>query len=226
MTPTHDTADLSALAAGLCQDAGLGVELGPRWAWDAARRVLVVAETDLHVRGADWCAAVLAHEVGHYFITRHHLFPVPFPLPEALPLLLNAIEDPRANAWIVGRYPGTVRWLTRLDEEPPPGPVPAFVAFCRECAREPLRDWQPSGREPALVAAALDETRDARRRYAQTLPPSDLTLPPETEVMDRYRAEVWPAVASRDVPSFREMLTRLRALEALPIARDGLLPVG
>ncbi len=228
MTQTQDTADLSALAAGLCQDAGIGVELGPRWAWDAARRVLVVAETDLQVRGADWCAAVLAHEVGHYFITRHHLFTVPFPLPEALPILMNGLEDPRANAWIVGRYPGTVRWLLRLDEEPPPDPVPAFLAFCRECSREPFRDWEPSGREPALVADALAETRDARRRYAQTLPPTDLSLPPDADVLDRYRSEVWPAVASRgvpDVPSFREMLTRLRALEALRIARDEILSV-
>jgi hypothetical protein len=225
MTPTRDNADLSALAAGLCQDAGIGVELGPRWTWDAARRVLVVAEADLRTRGADWCAAVLAHEVGHYFVTRHHLFEVPFPLPEALPLLMNGLEDPRANAWIVGRYPGVARWLARLDEEPPPDPVPAFVAFCRECAREPLRGWAPSGRETALVAAALDETRDARRRYAHTLPPSDLTLPPEADVLARYRSEVWPAVASRDVPSFREMLTRLRALEALRIARDDVLPV-
>jgi hypothetical protein len=225
MTPTTDTSDLSALAAGLCQDAGIGVELGPLWTWDAARRVLVVTQDDLRLRGADWCAAVLAHEVGHYFVTRFHLFALPFPLPEALPLLMNGLEDPRANAWIVGRYPGTARWLARLDEEPPPDPVPAFVAFCRECAREPLRDWEPSGREPALVADALAETRDARRRYAATLPPTDLTLPPEAEVLDRYRAEVWPAVASRDVPSFREMLTRLRALEALRIARDEILPV-
>jgi hypothetical protein len=83
---TTDTADLSALAAGLCQDAGIGVELGPRWHWDAARRVLVIAEEDLRVRGAVWCAAVLAHEVGHYFVTRHPLFTISFPLPEALPL--------------------------------------------------------------------------------------------------------------------------------------------
>jgi hypothetical protein len=228
MTPTHDTADLSALAAGLCQDAGIGVELGQGWDWDATRRVLVVAEGDLRVRGADWCAAVLAHEVGHYFVTRHHLFTVPFPLPEALPVLMNGIEDPRANAWIVGRYPGTARWLARLDEEPPPDPVPAFIVFCRECAREPLRSWHPSGHEPDIVAQALDETRDARRRYAETLPPTDLALPPHADVMERYRAEVWPAVGSRgtlDVPSFREMLTRLRALEALRIARDEILPV-
>jgi hypothetical protein len=225
MTPNHDTSDLSALAAGLCQDAGIGVELGPRWAWDAARRILIVAEADLRVRGADWCAAVLAHEVGHYFITRHHLFAVPFPLPEALPVLLDGIEDPRANAWIVGRYPGTARWLERLDEEPPPVPVPAFLAFCRECAWEPFREWKASGREPALVADALAETQDARRRYAGVLPPTDLTLPPEPDVLDRYRAEVWPAIAARDVPSFREMLARLRAVEALWIARDEILPV-
>src|SRR5262249_10594051 len=84
-----------------------------------------------------------AHEVGHYFVTRHHLFAVPFPLPEALSVLMNGLEDPRANAWIVGRYPGTARWLMRLDEEPPPAPVPAFIAFCRECAREPLRAREP-----------------------------------------------------------------------------------
>jgi hypothetical protein len=141
---------------------------------------------------------------------------------------MNGLEDPRANTWIVGRYPGTVRWLARLDEAPPAVPVPAFLAFCRECAREPLRDWQPSGREPALVADALAQTRDARQRYAHTLPPTDLTLPPEAEVMERYRSEVWPAVGSRgglDVPSLGEMLTRLRALEALRIARDEILPV-
>ncbi len=225
---THDSADLSALAAGLCQDAGIGVELGPRWGWDAARRVLVVAESDLRGRGADWCAAVLAHEVGHYFVTRHTLFAIPFPLPEALPVLMNAIEDPRANTWIVGRYPGTARWLLRLDEELVPVPVPAFLAFCRECAREPFRDWQPSGHEPVPVAAALAETRDARRRYTDTLPPTDLTLPIEGDVLDRYRSEVWPAIDSRgapDVPSLREMRTRLRALEALRIARDEVLPV-
>src|SRR5262249_36867172 len=90
---------------------------------------------------------------------------------------------------------------------------------------EPLRDWEPSGRESPLVAGAQAETRDARRRYAHTLPPTDLTLPPEADVMDRYRAEVWPAVAVRDVPSFREMLTRLRAREALRIARDEILPI-
>src|SRR5262249_12117020 len=72
--------------------------------------------------------------------------------------------------------------------------------------------------------------RDARsppplRRHAAALPPTDLTLPPEADVLDRYRSEVWPAVASRDVPSFREMLTRLRALEALRIARGEVLPV-
>ncbi len=225
MNPTRDSTDLSALAAGLCQDAGIGVELGPRWTWDAARRVLVVAEEDLRSRGADWCAAVLAHEVGHYFVTRHPLFEIPFPLPEALPLLMNGLEDPRANAWIVGRYPGTARWLTRLDEEPPPEPVPAFIAFCRECAREPLRGWEPSGRDVPRVAEALAETREARRRYAATLPSSDLALPPEADILDRYRTEVWPAVAARDTPSFREMLTRLRALEAVRIARADILPI-
>lgn len=228
MTPTQDTADLSALAAGLCQDAGIGVELGPRWTWDASRRVLVVAEEDLRTRGADWCAAVLAHEVGHYFVTRHHLFAIPFPLPEALPVLMNGLEDPRANTWIVGRYPGTARWLARLDEEPPSAPEPAFLAYCRECAREPFRNWQSSGCESDVVADALAETRDARQRYAEVLPPTDLTLPPDADIMARYRAEVWPAVGSSgglDVPSFREMLARLRALEALRIARDEILPV-
>jgi cobalamin biosynthesis protein CobT len=41
--------------------------------------------------------------------------------------------------------------------------LPAFLAFCRECAGEPFRDWQPSGREPPLVADALAETRAAQQ---------------------------------------------------------------
>src|SRR5258708_1469202 len=132
MTPTRDTADLSALAAGLCQDAGIGVELGPRWAWDAARRVPVVPGAYLPGAAPAWRPALFAHGVAHSFVPRHPLFTVPFPPPEALPVLMNGLEDPRANAWIVGRYPGTARWLARLDEEPPPVPVPAFIAFCRE----------------------------------------------------------------------------------------------
>ena len=45
MTPSHQ---LSALAAGLCQDAGIRVEVSERtWAWDPMRRVIYVAADDL-----------------------------------------------------------------------------------------------------------------------------------------------------------------------------------
>src|SRR5207244_7517017 len=120
MTPAIQ---LSALAAGLCQDAGIRVEVSERtWAFDPLRRVILVAEGDLARKGPVYCAAVLAHEVSHFFISRYHLLPLEFPSPQALPHLLNSIEDPRVNTWIRRRYPGTGRWLqelTRADANTP-----------------------------------------------------------------------------------------------------------
>jgi len=68
-------ARLGALASGLALDAGIRIEVARgEWSWDSARLVLTVAEEELRTRGTEHCAGVVAHEVGHYFISRYTLF--------------------------------------------------------------------------------------------------------------------------------------------------------
>ncbi|MFL5338559.1 MAG: cobaltochelatase CobT-related protein [Gemmataceae bacterium] len=233
MTPATQ---LGALAAGLCQDAGIRVELSERtWAWDPLRRVILVAEDDLKAKGPVYCAAVLAHEVSHYFISRYHLIPLEFSSTQALPHLLNSIEDPRVNTWIRQRYPGTGRWLQELTRADSATPIkvqlPDFILFCLECAREELRAWAPLPENvlPLPVATALHRSRPARMEYAATLPPPDLNpREPDAELLERYRLEVWPALIPRaqlDLPTRREQNIRLSVLNALRVAEAQILPI-
>jgi hypothetical protein len=232
----HAVAELAALAAGLCQDAGIRVELSERtWAWDPMHRTILVSAEDLKSKGPIYCAAVLAHEVSHFYISRYHLFSPPFPSAAARAHALNSIEDPRVNTWIKRRYPGTGRWLRALTQadanSPLPGAIPDFLLFCLECAREELRGWKPAaeGVVSPAIADALAKTRDARRRYAETLPAGDLT--PElndVELFYCYLDDVWPHIvnrARRDLPTRREQWIRILTQEALDIAEREILPV-
>ena len=91
------------------------------WAWDPLRRVILVSADDLKAKGAIYCAAVLAHEVGHYSSRAGPVRPF---APGGPGQPLNAIEDPRVNTWIHRRYPGTGRWLRRLAEADGRTPMP------------------------------------------------------------------------------------------------------
>jgi Cobalamin biosynthesis protein CobT VWA domain len=234
MKPTS-AEKLAALAAGLCQDSGIGMEVSPAtWAWDPVRRVILVAADDLEKRGPTYCAGVIAHEVGHYFISRYGLFSLPFASRMALSNLLNAIEDPRVNTWIKRRYPGAKRWLADVGDEDAWGamndPLLDFLVFCLECAREELRGWQPSRHASlARVSGALEQTRHSRRAYAEWLPGLDLDASElGLDLLTRYRTEVWPALSARAaavLPAPWEQVIRLRCWEALRLADSAILPV-
>jgi hypothetical protein len=189
---------LSSLAAGLCLDARVRLEAGKGgWCYLPERRVIRVDRRDLEHKGAIYCAGVLAHEVGHFHISRYHLFRVSFPSEQVLAQVLNGIEDPRVNGWIKGRYPGTLPWFNLL------GPL------------------------PAAVADALETTRDARQRFARTLPPANLAPDlPGDSLAERYRAEVLPRLlGSTDLlPSPWEQASRVSVAESLALAEAEVLP--
>lgn len=245
---------LAALTAGMCHDAFIGVELSPnRWAWDPMRSVILVSQRDLERLSPQACAGIIAHEVGHYFITRAHVYHIDFPSPRALHLLLNGIEDPRVNTWIQRRYPGTEPWLRQahdsyLDQPSPdsgaadaarvqqvePIALPAFLQFAFECASEEARGWLPapeplSSRLAEVTRRALDATREARIEYANTLPPSDLGSDLDFfQLFERYWLDALPQMqphAARMIPMPQEQVARLNALDALDLARDEILPV-
>jgi hypothetical protein len=226
---------LSSLAAGLCLDARVRLEAGTGgWCYLPDRRVIRVDSRDLEHKGAIYCAGVLAHEVGHFHISRYHLFRVPFPSEQILAQVLNGIEDPRVNEWIKGRYPGTIPWFGMLGavdgRQPFTGLLPSVVRFALEAAREELIGWEPAtsvGPLPTAVADALEATRGARQRFARTVPPTNLTADlPGDRLAERYRAEVLPRLRRPAdlLPSPWEQVSRLDVAEALTIAEAEVLP--
>ncbi len=230
---SDEAARLAALAAGLCQDAGITIEVGPGgWAWDPVRRVIRVSEGALRARGPDYCAGVLTIEAGQYFLSRHHLFPLcvsdppEFPSELAGRTLVDALEDARVNGWMAERYPGTVPWLfelarhvTLFDDR-----VPSFVRFCVECSSSMTRMPGPMPALPIDAIQALTRTREAREIYAALCPPTDFD-DSEPSLFRRYRDEVRPALLTRRwVPPRWEQLVQLRAHEALKLARAEIFP--
>ncbi len=242
-------AQLNALAAGLCLDAGVRVEAepGPLWAWDPVRQVIRVSADDLQDCGPRYCAGILAHEVGHIFISRYlQLSADPALRPDvrepklaliARNNLLNAIEDARCETWMAQRYPGCRDWFREVADVELSQPdaqeaaEPDFLRFFLECARERALDWQPAPAKfavPPEVATALDTTRPARRQYAEHLPPVDFAVSAfGPGLAKRYRQEVWPRLegtARRAWPTPWEQGVRLRAWEALALAEQAVLP--
>jgi cobaltochelatase CobT len=227
---------LDAMAPALFQRSDVSIVVHPTtWAWEHRRRVILVAKPDLDRGDLDVCCGILAHEAAHSFISRYDLFRLDFPSQRALCFLMNAIEEPRVNAWARRTYPGSARWLERAHAayapDPHPDWSPSFLQFCNECVAEELRNWAPPPpqawmRDP--VRRALDRTRAARWAYASTLPPADLDSPstfPELEA--RYaRERRRRAFACKDAapPSRREQLVRLSALDAARIAEREILP--
>lgn len=229
--------ELATLAMGLCQDARIGVELHPTtWAWDPVRRMILLSAEDLRSRGVTWCVGVIAHETGHFFISRYGFMQTRFADGQALRQVLNAIEDPRVDAWMGGRYPGAGQWLEHVAHEDLVGAnrgvMPLFDRFCAECVLEAARGWQAApdtDRVPDQVAQALAQTRPARHGYVRQAPAPDLraALAPAA-LREAYRAEVVPRLRSSHAarwPTPREQDVRLSAARALDLAEAEILPV-
>lgn len=236
MTPEEIVLDLGALAAGLCRDAGIGIELtDSHWAFDPVRHVILMSREAMLTHGRDHCAGIVAHEVGHFFVSRYLLFDTPFPSTRCLATLLNAIEDPRCETWMMRRYPGTEAWLAQVGahyvNRPMPIGLPRILHFVYECARERDRQWQAPAEPlgvPADVVQALAATREARFRYTQILPPLVVDSGPHAEEsFHRYRTEVLPRLnhgQGHQAPSAWERIVRVSALDALTLAESSILP--
>ncbi len=232
-----DLATLQTLAAGLCQDARVSLETSERgWAWSSARRALLVPPNAVATLGLDACAGIVAHEIGHAFLSRYLDFddlgePAPY-----VRALFNAIDDPRVEAWMAARYPGSRRWIEAARRAHPPQEtwLPAWQllsAFVRE-------GWVLGGDEPDAevelaacaphVLAALDATRAARRAYQRDfLPETNLASPPR-DVLARHETDVAPHLgegASAWAPSRHEAWVRVLARDATLLAQSAIVPV-
>jgi len=178
-------AQLERIAAGLCAESDVAIEVSTdEWAWDPSNRSIRVSRDDLHTLGPEACAGIVAHEVGHAGVSRYLLLrsalAILMPKPELMPLFFNAIEDPRAEAHVMRKFPGVKRWLVEADSAmvpKDPKPYPRFLSFLFQAARSAHLDWAllpPNTRIAPEVLEALRITAPARRRYAEGfLPPID-----------------------------------------------------
>jgi len=168
---------LASLAAGLCQDASIEVEVrdDASWAWDPWRRIITVPASDLNDKGNAYCAGVIAHEVGHYFISRYLHFSETGLFPRSSLLLLNALEDGRVEDWMCRRYPGTCVWINEVAEDnilQDTSTMPDFLLFCMLCVLVRYDSFSLSSVNISEnVQIALDLTELARSKYVQMLLP-------------------------------------------------------
>lgn len=214
----------SGLAIGLAQDVRLRIRRG-RWAYNAGEHVLQVglsgrSGVSPHERG------LIGHEIGHVQISHYHLFRHDGDLP--LPIvanLLNAIEDPRVNAWFRYSYPGASAWIEAMYEEdrrtvpPPTGSL--FLQFAMLASIADAWGWRLPAHWPLDPRArgALHDTGVARWRYATEELPT-LHLDRELAAQDlasRLDREVTPLFA----PDHRapRLATRAAAARLISAAR-------
>ena len=227
--------ELRLLASGLCHDAAIRVEeTESHWAWSPADRTILVARDDLQRRGIHVCAGIIAHEVGHALISRYVLFD--HRLPGTLPvnLLLNAVEDPRAELFMAGRYPGTRAWTAEACRQmAPPSPagidtlsMPLIAQFMLVAAGNHHDAWTvPTHAWVAPpVRDALAATVDARRSYAVGYQPNGILEPGDR---DGYAAFVAPALLDTHnvAGSDREVEVQIQAYLAYQHFVSHIVPV-
>ncbi len=166
--------ELTRLASGLCQEAGVQLALGDRWAWAPEERRILVRREDLLTFPLDACAGIVAHEAGHHLISRYLLFPEGRPVQELDRFALNAIEDARVEAFLALRYPGVGPWILRARQLDRSMDGPLAMQFLVAIAGSSLIPPESLSLDPR-VYEALVATKAARHRAIMGfLPPENL----------------------------------------------------
>ncbi|MBM4360625.1 MAG: hypothetical protein FJ096_21160 [Deltaproteobacteria bacterium] len=240
MTGACRHTDLASLAAALCQDAHISLEVGgSNWAWEPARRVLHMPKDALEVLGHDACAGIVAHEVGHAFLSRYLDYRELTGSKTAglSRLAMNALEDPRVERWMMQRYPGVRPWLEQARAAIPDDSswlptLQLLDGFVREGWHLRERDDATLDGEArargygAEVLARLAATREARRRYTLDFCPTVLLDDAPREALSLHSAEVAPGVvgtASARPASPREAWIQVLARRAFVTASEHIL---
>lgn len=215
---------LTILARGLAEGATVRLEAGDRWSWTPATRTLTFRADDVEQLDLPVCLALVAHEIGHAAITAYHrpeLPAAPMGLPTPLWLqLLNAVEDPRVERWMMGAFAGIEPWFAALFAcERAQGRLGDVVSWCQRWMLANTLEWgagwRPADIEGDRVRAALEETRADRRAYAETAPPAG-AMP----LVERARlAEISAQQALPHAYAAAEAVGRLRGAQVELVAR-------
>lgn len=228
---------LARIAAGLCRDAGVSrvvLSADDRWAWSGTSRELSVGRRTLAHEGVDVCAGIIAHEVGHSFLSRYHLAQARHRVAAFWPAWMNAIEDTRVERWMARRYPGVEAWLATASDTTLRGvladgavPVLRHAQWAlAACADGTVGTVSLLDRLLPDVRDALDATRLARYHYRDGFLPAVERAAWSDE--DAARADAWAHTrALHPVPDAGDAAERhilTLAFEALRFAEAHVLP--
>jgi len=198
---------VAAVARSLGRDFNLKVEPGEAWAYNLETNTLTMPLLEVLQTEPNVCVALAIHEAGHRQITQ--VVDRSFYTRESKRLLLNAVEDPRVNDWMIREYRGVERnFMTPLYDRlfPTDETSPLLEAFERNLPHVQyvyglIHHWAHGNEQPAItnenVLEALRETRPAVQRAIRTLPEG---MPPNQQQLytaaqqttDVVREEIWP----------------------------------
>lgn len=193
------------------EDFDMGVEVGRERGWRYIFKPVNKVEVDpvdVAERGLDYCFGVIAHEGSHRKVSRTDFIPKRVWQEMGFSYLMNAVEDPRVNNWVSGKYDGARDWLERVYAEDLPiedrvdkkareklGYTPKHIQF----GLEVIRHWHTgkfSEKLPEDVREALDKTIKYAELAYQTLPEKE---PTEEDIKDKAQlmykvvySAIWP----------------------------------
>ena len=220
---------LPALAAGLCQDPEISVLIGRSWRFDPRRRTIEVARRHLEPPSNE-LGGLLAHESGHVWLSRYHMFEQRGLSPKVWGRVMNILEDPRVNCWMRSRYPGTEPWFRAMfaaDRKTRVTTPSRFLLWGAAASIADAYDWHGP---PAWIVGqphvlrAFRRTASGRRRYALEVPPADLGGAPTPRDFARIVRPRLRSDQTRDWPDAPESTVLVSAARALAIAERSVFP--
>jgi len=96
------------------EDLGMRVDVGTKPGWRYIFHPVNKIEIDpddLEKKSENYCLGVIAHEGSHRKISRIKMIPKNEWQETGFSFLMNAVEDPRVNNWVAGKYDGAKDWL-------------------------------------------------------------------------------------------------------------------
>lgn len=217
---------LKSMGRVVGEDFDMGVEVGRERGWRYIFKPvnkIEVDPVDVAEKGLDYCFGVIAHEGAHRKVSRTDFIPKRIWQEMGFSFLMNAVEDPRVNNWVSGKYDGARDWLERVYAEDLPtedridkkareklGYTPKHIQF----GLEVIRYWHTgkfSEKLPEEIKEALDKTIEYAKLAYETLPEKD---PTEEDIKDKAQL-MYKVVYSAIWPEYQKLVDKAFDDEAL-----------
>ncbi len=202
---------LRTMGRTIGEDFAMGVVIGKEPGWRYKFKPINTIEVDpedIKRKGLEYCFGIIAHEGAHRRVSRTDFIPKKIWQEAGFSFLFNAVEDPRVNNWVIGKYDGAANWMEEVYSEDLPtedrvdatteeklGYIPKHIKY----GLEVIRYWH-SGKFSDDVPEEVREVLKTTIAYAEeaykTLPakdPAEEDIERKARVMyELVRAKIWP----------------------------------